>query len=74
MVWSLEKGSRDGVAMSRETEKLGFQESHKNDKLDIVMFTLSHESTKNVQLNTRKDVKLLLSSPFGVLSPPLSLC
>ena len=74
MVWSLEKGLRDGVAMFRETEKLGFQESHKNDKLDIVMFTLSHESTKNVQLNTRKDVKLLLSSPFGGLSPPLSLC
>lgn len=40
MVWGLEKGSRDGVAVSRETEKLGLQESHKIDKLDIVTFTL----------------------------------
>ena len=54
MVWSLEKGSRDGVAMSRETEKLGFQESHKINKLDIVIFTLSHESPKNVQINLEK--------------------
>jgi len=40
MVWGLEKGLRNGIAMSRETEKLGFQESHKIDRLDIVMFTL----------------------------------
>ena len=40
MVWGLEKGPRDGVAMSRETEKLGIQESHKIDKMDIVTFTL----------------------------------
>ena len=54
MVWGLEKGSRGGIAMSRETEKLGFQESHKIDKLDIVIFTLSHESTKNVQISLEK--------------------
>ena len=40
--------------MSRETEKLGFQESHKINKLDIVIVTLSHESTKNVQINLEK--------------------
>ena len=62
---------RDGVAVSRESEKLGFQQSHKIGKLDMVIFTLSHESTKNVQINTRKDIKLLLSSPLGGLSPPL---
>ena len=30
MVWGLEKGSRDGVTVSSETEKLGFQEAIKS--------------------------------------------
>ena len=69
MIWDLEKGSRDGVKMSRETEELETttpqNRSHKNGKLDTATFKLigqklhasGPEPTKNEQINSHQDIK-----------------
>ena len=60
MVWSLEKGSRDGVAMSRETEKLGFQESHKIDKWHCDVYINWSKMTYTEVMNQPKMYRSIL--------------
>jgi len=77
MVWGLEKGSRDGIAMWGELRNWEPKGSHKDDKLDIATnWSKLHASgpkpTKNKQINSNKDISCCIPA-FGGSLPPLSI-
>ena len=82
MAWGFRKCQGTVSQCLEKPRNLGIQESHKNDKLDIVTFkriglklhTSGPKPTKHEQIDSNKDIQCCYSCLFKHFTPSQCLC